>query len=162
MTWNSPYWNAIGKKRSNQTMDVIVLKISPDYSHTSCTLTICAHSFLPCREEHRFTCCLLVVGLLWKWKPIKRLRNTALLISRVKKNSILSSFTRFLQGQNSLPLSNYLQEVYTEVQISLPFLIYNVFPVQGQISLSFSFSKVLTRPNQCLDLHDVCTLLTCS
>ena len=62
----------------------------------------------------------------------------------------------------SLPLSNYLQEVYTKVQISLPFLIYNVFPVQGQISLSFSFSKVLTRPNQCLDLHDVYTLLTCS
>ena len=52
--------------------------------------------------------------------------------------------------------------MYTEVQISFPFLIYNVFPVQGQISLSFSFPKVLTRRNQCLDLHDVYTLLTCS
>ena len=142
MTWNSPYWNAIGKKRSNQTMDVIVLKISPDYSHTSCTLTICAHSFLPCREEHRFTCCLLVVGLLWKWKPIKRLRNTALLISRVKKNSILSSFTRFLQGQNSLPLSNYLQEVYTEVQISLLFW-FTMFSSTGSNQSLFFFSKVL-------------------
>ena len=143
MTWNSPYWNAIGKKRSNQTMDVIVLKISPDYSHTSCTLTICAHSFLPCREEYRFTCCLLVVGLLWKWKPIKRLRNTALLISRVKKNSILSSFTRFLQGQNSLPLSNYLQEVYTEVQISLLFWFTMFFQYRVKSVSLFLFPRCL-------------------
>ena len=90
---------------------------------------------------------------------------------RVKPVSFLL-FTRFLQGQNSLPLSIYknftgsnqspffdLQCFYRVKSVSF-FSIYKVFT--GQISLPFSIYKVFTGPNQCLDLHDVYTLFTCS
>ena len=66
-------------------------------------------------------------------------------------------FTRFLQGQNSLPLSIYKN--FTGSNQS-PF-----FDLQGfyrvKTSLAFSIYKVFTGPNQCLDLHDVYTLFTC-
>ena len=82
-------------------------------------------------------------------------------------------FTRFLQGQTSFISSFYkvftgskqspfidLQEFYRFKPVSLSW--FTMF-LQGQISLSFfSTYKVFTGPNQCLDLHDVYTLFTCS
>ena len=90
---------------------------------------------------------------------------------RVKSVS-LSSIYKVFRGSNQfhfffLPgfyrvktVSLYRFTRILQVQTSLPFLIYNVFT--GQISLPFSISKVFTGPNQCLDLHDVYTLFTCS
>ena len=100
-------------------------------------------------------------------------RETARSLFLQGQTSFLSYFDTVFTGSKQSPFID-LQEFYRfkpvslfwftmflHTQIGLSFFLLSRL-LQGQISLSFSISKVFTEPNQCVHLHDVYTLFTCS